>query len=382
MAHSLTPRGSPPVPLVPAEGKARALPLVEARAARVRPETIEKVRSRLEAAACNLEGKDIAAIFRAQDKDHPGFIGWPEFSKFCRRVLRISAEDCHLRAVFGNMDFDGSGEVSIDELVAFLQDPVERMRSRLRVAAQCVGGERWVELIQEYDSDGCGSINFQEFYMLCRSVLRILDSSHLLHQVFRHLDANGSGEISVEELIAFIRIGVQDDSNSISSGGQGVEEEERRQPTRPTSAQPLRSRPMSGRPMSARPLPAQIEQHREELHEGLIERMRTRLKGAAYTLAGQDWRRLFHDQDTARPGWLNFSEFRALCRGMLRLSDDSEHLQLVFSHLDGDGVGEVAVETLVDFVSPAAVSVEACMELLGQANWVRRSCRPRARSAR
>lgn len=66
-------------------------------------------------------------------------------------------------------------------------------------------------------------------------------------------------------------------------------------------------------------------------------------------------------------------EFRFVCRNVLKLPDDNASLKLVFAHLDLMGTGKVSVEAMVSFVAKGAVSLEACMELLGQASWSNRS---------
>merc|ERR1719436_1361714 len=104
---------------------------------------VEKMRSRLKAAAYTTGGKDFAKMLREQDKDHSGHISWPEFRQMCRRVLKLTGEDAKLRAIFQSLDFDQSGDVGIDELVAFVQDPVGRIRARMRRAAESMVGDDW-----------------------------------------------------------------------------------------------------------------------------------------------------------------------------------------------------------------------------------------------
>ena len=76
----------------------------------------------MKAAAYTQGGKDWEKLFREQDKDHSGQVDWPEFLSMCRRVLKLTsdkADDKSLGRVFGMLDGDRSGTVSIEELCAF-----------------------------------------------------------------------------------------------------------------------------------------------------------------------------------------------------------------------------------------------------------------------
>mmetsp|Transcript_76975 Transcript_76975/g.249397 ORF Transcript_76975/g.249397 Transcript_76975/m.249397 type:complete len:809 (-) Transcript_76975:45-2471(-) len=336
MWMSLHPRGSPPVSVVPgrratrttAAGKAQPMPMLQARAGRVSPEMIEK--------------------------DHSGKIDWFEFRQMCRRVLKIDGEDVHLFAIFQSIDADGSGEVAIEELVSFISDPVDRMRTRLRAAAEERSPGNWAKLFEEQDEDGSGELDYTEFRAMCRGVLRVLDNDYSLRAVFKHVDSSGDGEITIEELVGFIEQGSHLEQNE-----QLARQHQREHSQEDAARAPVETQDCGG---------------------GSLERMKSRLKGAAYTLGGEDWPTLFREHHTDRMGQMDWPEYRMLCQRVLRLPDESEHLKLVFSHLDADGSGLVPIEDLIAFVAPGAVSVEVSMELLGQANWIQRQCR--AHSAR
>jgi len=82
-----------------------------------------------------------------------------------------------------------------------------QVRVRLKAAAYKEGGRKWAELIRQQDKDRSGFIEFEEFRDMCRVILKLPSKDHdddELLQVFLTVDEDGSGEVSIEELIAFV----------------------------------------------------------------------------------------------------------------------------------------------------------------------------------
>merc|ERR1712137_1479819 len=82
------------------------------------------------------------------------------------------------------------------------------VRVRLKAAAYKAGGSDWANLFRHLDKDNSGFIEFEEFRDMCRRVLKLSTKDHNddeLLQVFMAVDADGDAQVSVEEMIEFVR---------------------------------------------------------------------------------------------------------------------------------------------------------------------------------
>jgi len=325
-------------------------------AARMPPGLMNQLRKRLKGAAYSAGGTDWAKLFREQDRDNSGNIGWEEFKQMCRRTLKLTEPEPILSALFMSLDGDQSGELEIEELVAYITDPVGRMRHCLKQATEEVDGmdgKPWTDHILSADKEGSGQIDFPTFRAMCKKNLKLEESKEQMQALFDMLDRDASKEISLDDLIDFIKQEAEVPENS----GPAKQE-----PSRPSS----KSRSAAGKkqtPAAEQPVTP------PKKSAAVVSRVRARLKGAAYALGGKDWQKLFSDQDSDGSGKMDWSHFEAFCRDTLKLADDANNLQEAFDAVDEAGVGTVPIQELVDFVAGAAVSVEACMEVLGKAEW-------------
>jgi len=90
------------------------------------------------------------------------------------------------------------------ELLDTDEETVNRVKLRLKHAAQIVGGSDWRQFFQMQDPDKSGFIDWEEFLQMCRDKLHLNDRDSHLRILFDKLDADGSGELEIEELISFI----------------------------------------------------------------------------------------------------------------------------------------------------------------------------------
>eukprot|EP00932_Pfiesteria_piscicida_P017759 SRR837773.4634.p1 GENE.SRR837773.4634~~SRR837773.4634.p1 ORF type:complete len:574 (+),score=168.24 SRR837773.4634:142-1722(+) len=189
---------------------------------------VTRIRACLRDAAWSVGGSDWGKLFRHEDKNHSGTLSWDEFRSMCRRVLRLrdtAIPDSWLRLIFRSLDMNEGGELELEELVTFVEDPLRRMRARFVAAAP--GDGDWSKLFAALDKDASGGIDWEEFAQVCRNKLSIIDDDTQLALVFDALDADGNGIISCEEMVAFVSAASADvpkrkqvnRTKSISQGG-------------------------------------------------------------------------------------------------------------------------------------------------------------------
>jgi solute carrier family 25 protein 14/30 len=101
-------------------------------------------------------------IFARVDLDGDGIIQYSEFSAY------VDAHEYSLRTAFDAIDVDGSGEITKDELKLLL----DRMHMKCEAS-------RIDELLRNVDTDGSGTISFEEW----RSAFALLDPEDLLRSL-------------------------------------------------------------------------------------------------------------------------------------------------------------------------------------------------------
>jgi len=84
------------------------------------------------------------------------------------------------------------------------EETIGRVKMRLRQAASIVGGHDWRQFFHDFDADGSGSIDWDEFLALCREKLHLADRDNHLRILFDRLDEEGSGELNISILTSFI----------------------------------------------------------------------------------------------------------------------------------------------------------------------------------
>lgn len=86
--------------------------------------TITKVKYKMKHAASKSGGHvGWRSFFQDCDEDKSGFMDWDEFFIMCRVKLQMTERENHLKLLFEKLDTDDSGELTIDELIEFIEKP-------------------------------------------------------------------------------------------------------------------------------------------------------------------------------------------------------------------------------------------------------------------
>jgi Ca2+-binding EF-hand superfamily protein len=174
-----------------------------------------------------------------------------------------------------------------------------------------------------------------EFKLMCRH-LKLHDTDVQLNLIFQAIDDDDSGEVTIEELIAFAQ-------------AAGVEEDAGRSKVSTSPSSSIR--------------------HLDEVGD-LVRKICARLKGASYTAGGKDWAKLFREQDKDRSGYMSYKEFWSMSCRVLKLKEKESILKAAFRTIDLDGSDQVAFDDIIAFVSDPSFRVKLGIRALGMDNWV------------
>jgi Ca2+-binding EF-hand superfamily protein len=149
----------------------------------------------------------IAEIFEQADLDQSGTLSNFEFmhhfkdSKVQKKCKQLGLRMSDMKLVFKRCDTDGSGDVSVQEL----QDGFIQMKTATK------GLERILAFLEQTfaaaDTDGGGTLDKEEFQTAFSeaSVMKKLNrmgvDSDEIEELFDEIDADGSGEVTQEEML-------------------------------------------------------------------------------------------------------------------------------------------------------------------------------------
>jgi len=84
------------------------------------------------------------------------------------------------------------------------EETLSRIKMRLRQAAGIVGGNDWKGFLLSCDRNENGTLDWHDFLYICRDKLHLADKDSNLKILFERLDAEATGEISLEVMIDFM----------------------------------------------------------------------------------------------------------------------------------------------------------------------------------
>eukprot|EP00929_Paragymnodinium_shiwhaense_P033390 TRINITY_DN18340_c2_g1_i1.p1 TRINITY_DN18340_c2_g1~~TRINITY_DN18340_c2_g1_i1.p1 ORF type:complete len:1511 (-),score=466.48 TRINITY_DN18340_c2_g1_i1:362-4894(-) len=197
-------------------------------------------------------------------------------------------------------------KATVEEILAEKLPIIQRRLKATLYAKE--GGVNWEEMFLQYDKSGDGELQLDEFTQAVRRELRLPRdqvSDEEVRLLFEHLDADGSGEVDIQEIQIFV-------ADQVTAAKKAV------MPT--------------------------LE---------VIQRVKNRLEVCDTHRGGIDWIKLFKKLDTSGDGELSLVEFRSLIRKDLLL-DAREirdwEVRAVFHYLDEDGSGEVGADEFIKFI--------------------------------
>ena len=332
---------------------------------------LARVRRQLVASAFAVGGVNFHNWFDRYGRNANGALLWSEFRKAVRRDGKITAamvSDRDLRRVFRFVDTHDSGCIDAAEFDAFMREPDHRLfgteacggasaagdevvpprrqltwddafashvAGRLRDAAHTADGERvlWPDLFRRLDRDGSGELDWDEFrhglrHEACLSTADFSTSD--LRRLFCLMDTDCSGTISLAELEGFVT----------DHGTKGLAAEL----AAAAAAKPKRG----GR--------------RGVFASATVRRVKQKLRAAAYTAGGVNYRKLFKHYDRDNSGGLECDEFISAIRRDAKIPKrevSDRELAAVFSAVDDDGGGTVDIEEFVTWLEADGAGIAA-----------------------
>ena len=257
---------------------------------------------------------------------------------------------------------------------------VKLLKRKLRAAAYTAGGMDFKKLFKHYDRDNSGTLELDEFRGALRRDAKIVKkdvSDRELEKVFRAVDEDGGGEIDVDEFIAWVQSKDPAPEEWEAALRERSERGSPRHVTTPRSnggESPLANglSDGDGSPgaaaadgstgsllskfrMAAHAVGSMQSVRRHiNLKPEIVSFLKRKLRAAAYTAGGKDFKKLFKHYDRDNSGTLEFDEFRSALRRDAKIAKKDvtdEQMKTVFDAVDEDGGGEIDVDEFISWIN-------------------------------
>ena len=331
--------------------------------------------------------KNWELLFKRLDADFSGRLDYAEFVKAVREGLRLDTSDKELQALWTYIDHDKSGEVSLAEFQHGLyllilegweqitDDDLERVVLTLNAAGKkwYHGHFSWYKIFKAIDTDENDRLEYDELERVVRAngsqgglslvPEKVADAD--LRGLWRRLDDDCSGGVSVEEFVGFMRreeaelpeVELTQDEltrEEMRAAAEQRAEEARRAHERWLEEQGIepKQKYATGRVIENQK-PSTHEEHElvlpfEQLR-GVVIRLHDTMQRVCATWDSKgsmdkNWRTLFERIDADFSGRLDYLEFLKAVRDELKVPDTTEEeLKALWTYIDHDKSGEVTI---------------------------------------
>ena len=141
----------------------------------------------------------VKSLFKKYDTDDSGRLGKNEMLTLLKEDLGMKENQA--QACILLVDKDGCGEVSFDEFTLWLR--TEKGFRNIDDSSRYYKVQKAIELFKEFDKDGNGTIDREEFKKLFKKFQANCDASQI-DNALQALDTSGDGKISFPEFLAWL----------------------------------------------------------------------------------------------------------------------------------------------------------------------------------
>jgi len=141
----------------------------------------------------------VRSLFKKYDTDDSGRLGKQEMLSLLKDDLGMKEDQA--QACILMVDKDGCGGVSFDEFILWLR--TEKGFKNIDDSSRYYAVRKAIELFKQYDKDGNGTIDREEFKKLMASLNANYDDSQI-DSALQALDKSGDGKISFPEFLAWL----------------------------------------------------------------------------------------------------------------------------------------------------------------------------------
>ena len=331
--------------------------------------------------------KNWEILFKKIDADFSGRLDYPEFVKAVREELKVpDTSDEELRALWTYVDHDKSAEVTIAEFQhglyllilegwAPLEDKgLERVVLTINAAAKkwYPGHFSWYKVFKAIDQDENDRLEYDEFERMIRangsqggmSLKPHEVSLEELHGLWKLLDEDSSGGVSIDEFMHFMRTEeaalppvelTEDEKRQVemrAAAEKKAEEARQAAERRLSGHHEPKQKYATGRTIENQK-PSTHEEHElvmpfDQLRAVVVRLIETMTKVcASWDNKGsmaKNWETLFKKIDADFSGRLDYPEFTKAVRDELKVPQTTDkELQALWTYIDHDKSGEVTL---------------------------------------